>query len=169
MKKRILTFSLFAVGLVLVLFLLLPFLETTAPNTATDAAQAKKASPQIFTSNPLTDLVNRIARFFGNSEYGRCIHRGNRTVSVHITFPYLCICKPKLCQYLFVRFANALVCVIFKRNLGIIACNYTVTITRIIYVEIHIPPGGIFLTAVYHSFKEKSPPNRKKPQQKSNT
>lgn len=65
MKKRILTFSLFAVGLVLVLFLLLPFLETTAPNTATDAAQAKKASPQIFTSNPLTDLVNRIARFFG--------------------------------------------------------------------------------------------------------
>lgn len=65
MKKRILTFSLFAVGLVLVLFLLLPFLETTAPNTATDATQAKKASPQIFTSNPLTDLVNRIARFFG--------------------------------------------------------------------------------------------------------
>lgn len=46
-------------------FLLLPFLETTSPGKASGAA--KKATPQIFTSNPLTDLVNRIARFFGAS------------------------------------------------------------------------------------------------------
>ena len=46
-------------------FLLLPFLETTAPDKT--AGAGKKATPQIFTSNPLTDLVNRIARFFGAS------------------------------------------------------------------------------------------------------
>lgn len=43
-----------------VIFLLLPFLETQAPQTK----DAQKASPQIFTSNPLTELVSRIASFF---------------------------------------------------------------------------------------------------------
>ncbi|MBP3512886.1 MAG: hypothetical protein J6J74_00060 [Elusimicrobiaceae bacterium] len=45
------------------LFLLLPFLETPAPKTAAKNETAK-AEPQIFTSNPLTELVGRIARFF---------------------------------------------------------------------------------------------------------
>ncbi|MDO5764711.1 MAG: hypothetical protein Q4P84_03280 [Elusimicrobiales bacterium] len=45
------------------LFLLLPFLETPAPKTAVKNETAK-AEPQIFTSNPLTELVGRIARFF---------------------------------------------------------------------------------------------------------
>lgn len=47
----------------LIIFLLLPFLETAAP---ADAKNGKKATPQIFTSNPLTTLVNRIAALFGN-------------------------------------------------------------------------------------------------------
>lgn len=47
----------------LIIFLLLPFLETTAP---ADAKNGKKATPQIFTSNPLTTLVNRIAALFGS-------------------------------------------------------------------------------------------------------
>lgn len=48
----------------LVLFLLLPFL---APDSAKNTSAAKagaKAEAQIFTSNPLTELVGRIARFF---------------------------------------------------------------------------------------------------------
>lgn len=65
MKKKLgkifLAFFCFA----LVLFLLLPFLETPAPSSATP--ETPKAAPQIFTSNPLTELVNRIARFFGRT------------------------------------------------------------------------------------------------------
>ena len=49
----------------LILFLLLPFLETQAPSSA--VPESPKAAPQIFTSNPLTELVNRIARFFGRT------------------------------------------------------------------------------------------------------
>ncbi|MGN1058603.1 MAG: hypothetical protein ACI4Q7_04560, partial [Candidatus Avelusimicrobium sp.] len=49
------------------LFLLLPFLETQAPSKPDPAAE-KKADPQIFTSNPLTEIVGRIARFFGVRE-----------------------------------------------------------------------------------------------------
>lgn len=45
------------------LFLLLPFLVPQAPQNAIKN-QAAKAEPQIFTSNPLTELVGRIARFF---------------------------------------------------------------------------------------------------------
>ncbi len=48
----------------LLIFLLLPFLETQQPA----AEQAKKASPQIFTSNPLTALVNRLASIFQTKE-----------------------------------------------------------------------------------------------------
>lgn len=47
----------------LFLFLLLPFLETQAPRTGKTEDTAK-TEPQIFTSNPLTELVGRIARFF---------------------------------------------------------------------------------------------------------
>ncbi len=42
-----------------IIFVLLPFLETTPPPSAVPAAQARPR-PQIFTSNPLTTLVKRI-------------------------------------------------------------------------------------------------------------
>lgn len=45
-----------------VLFLLLPFLETQAPSQTEDG---KKASPQLFNANPLTALANKLASFFG--------------------------------------------------------------------------------------------------------
>lgn len=48
----------------LLIFLLLPFLETQTP---ADPA-GKKASPQIFTSNPLTELVKRIGALFQSKE-----------------------------------------------------------------------------------------------------
>ncbi len=51
----------------LVLFLLLPFLETQAPSSKNKEA-APQAEPQIFTSNPLTELVSRIARFFSGKK-----------------------------------------------------------------------------------------------------
>ncbi len=52
-------------SIALVLFLLLPFLETSSPKTSSAAdTETAKAQPQIFTSNPLTELVGRIARFF---------------------------------------------------------------------------------------------------------
>ena len=66
MKKTIWKILLFIVCLAAIVFLLLPFLETTpAPQ---NTAAAPKATPQIFTSNPLTELVNRIARFFGKRQ-----------------------------------------------------------------------------------------------------
>lgn len=65
MKKTAGKIILIVCCVAVIAFLLLPFLETTAPGTA--SGTAKKATPQIFTSNPLTDLVNRIARFFGAS------------------------------------------------------------------------------------------------------
>ena len=54
------------------LFLLLPFLETQAPSKPDPAAE-KKAEPQIFTSNPLTEIVGRIARFFGTREKAKSV------------------------------------------------------------------------------------------------
>ena len=42
-----------------IIFVLLPFLETTPPSSAATAVQARPR-PQIFTSNPLTTLVKRI-------------------------------------------------------------------------------------------------------------
>ncbi|MDD6153006.1 MAG: hypothetical protein PUC11_03550, partial [Elusimicrobia bacterium] len=62
MKKSV-KIALIVCCAVFFLFLLLPFLETSAPKTATKNETAK-AEPQIFTSNPLTELVGRIARFF---------------------------------------------------------------------------------------------------------
>lgn len=59
--KTLLIILLFAI----LIFLLLPFLETQEPAAG---AQSKKASPQIFTSNPLTELVNRIAAVFQKKE-----------------------------------------------------------------------------------------------------
>ncbi len=63
MKKTIGKIALISLCIAVCIFLLLPFLETTAPQQA--AANTKTATPQIFTTNPLTELVSRIARFFG--------------------------------------------------------------------------------------------------------
>ena len=60
MKKRIGKIVLISLVSIVLLFLLLPFMapDTEAPQST------KKANPQIFTSNPLTALVNRIAAVF---------------------------------------------------------------------------------------------------------
>ncbi len=64
MKKTIGKIILLIVCVAVIVFLLLPFLETTAPAPANAqaSAAAQKATPQIFTSNPLTALVQRMAR-----------------------------------------------------------------------------------------------------------
>lgn len=64
MKKTIGKIILLLVCVAVIVFLLLPFLETTAPAPANAqaSAAAQKATPQIFTSNPLTALVQRMAR-----------------------------------------------------------------------------------------------------------
>lgn len=49
-------------GMAIVFFLLLPFLEPDAPNQTT--RQSKKASPQIFTANPLSELVRKVYSIF---------------------------------------------------------------------------------------------------------
>lgn len=62
MKKRT-KIILTVCGTAFLLFLLLPFFEaSSSPNNANQTSA--KAEPQIFTSNPLTDLVGRIAQFF---------------------------------------------------------------------------------------------------------
>ncbi len=50
----------------IVFFLLLPFLETSAP--AVSSEQGKKASPQIFTSNPLSELVRKVYSLFAGKQ-----------------------------------------------------------------------------------------------------
>ena len=67
MKKTAGKIILFIVCLALVIFLLLPFLQTSDRQPASNSA-VKTAEPQIFTSNPLTALVNRIARFFSRKQ-----------------------------------------------------------------------------------------------------
>ena len=64
MKKTIGKIVLVFICVAVIVFLLLPFLETTAPAPANAqaSAAAQKATPQIFTSNPLTALVQRMAR-----------------------------------------------------------------------------------------------------------
>ena len=63
MKKTIGKTILIIACVAVIIFLLLPFLETNSPQDG--QIPGKKATPQIFTSNPLSELVNRIARFFG--------------------------------------------------------------------------------------------------------
>lgn len=62
MTKKIAKGFLFLVCIGVILFLLLPFLETENNSTQTSAQTA--AEPQIFTSNPLTTLVQRLASLF---------------------------------------------------------------------------------------------------------
>ena len=62
--KKFAKYALLTAGVALFIFLMLPFLEPPSlPQNATEEGQ-KKSSPQIFTSNPLTNIVNRLARFF---------------------------------------------------------------------------------------------------------
>lgn len=48
-------------------FLLLPFLDHSS-NTATQAQGPNKATPQIFTSNPLSELVNKVYAMFSRDQ-----------------------------------------------------------------------------------------------------
>lgn len=57
--KKLMGFLFVLVFILGIIFVLLPFLETTPPPSAVPAAQARPR-PQIFTSNPLTTLVKRI-------------------------------------------------------------------------------------------------------------
>ena len=61
MKKTIFKTTLFIVCIGIILFLLLPFLETSTPSQEGINA---KAEPQIFTSNPLTALLQKLSPFF---------------------------------------------------------------------------------------------------------
>lgn len=66
--KKITKIVLFVCAIALILFLLLPFLETSSPKKNVANGTDAKAQPQIFTSNPLTELVGRIARFFNKRQ-----------------------------------------------------------------------------------------------------
>ena len=57
--KKLMGFLFVLVFILGIIFVLLPFLETTPPSSAATAVQARPR-PQIFTSNPLTTLVKRI-------------------------------------------------------------------------------------------------------------
>lgn len=61
-KKNAGKFILITCGVLVVLFLLLPFLQPQ--NQEADGKSRRKASPQIFTSNPLTNLVNKLYAMF---------------------------------------------------------------------------------------------------------
>ncbi len=52
-------------GVAILFFLLLPFLEE---ENASANAEAKKATPQIFTSNPLSDLVRKVYAMFSRGQ-----------------------------------------------------------------------------------------------------
>ncbi|MBO4674771.1 MAG: hypothetical protein J5601_01615, partial [Elusimicrobiaceae bacterium] len=62
MKKNAIKITLFVLCVAVTIFLLLPFFERSNSNTA---SLNVKAEPQIFTSNPLTALMNRLASLFG--------------------------------------------------------------------------------------------------------
>ena len=65
MKKSI-KITLSVIAIVVFIFLMLPFIFTSSETgNAAKRAAADKVTPQIFTSNPLAKLVNRLARFFG--------------------------------------------------------------------------------------------------------
>ncbi len=82
MKKWI-KYSLIAVCIALFLFLMLPFVFSPSADEkiAKQQAAQQQAKPQIFTSNPLTTLMGRIAKFFGgrkDSPSRSAFNRANR-------------------------------------------------------------------------------------------
>jgi len=68
--KRIGIISTAVIGAGIFLFLMLPFLDKTPSATTQTVAEEKDATatPQIFTSNPLTNIVERIAHFFNGKK-----------------------------------------------------------------------------------------------------
>ena len=75
--KKFAKYALLTAGVALFIFLMLPFLEPPSlPQNAAEEGQ-KNSSPQIFTSNPLTSIVNRLARFFtGRSQNSATVRNG---------------------------------------------------------------------------------------------
>lgn len=69
MKKKIKIAAISLAVLVLV-FLSLPFFAPKATSNPKAGENAQQNTPQIFTSNPLTELVNRIAAVFGKKNAG---------------------------------------------------------------------------------------------------
>ena len=54
-------------GILLFIFLMLPFLEPPSLNNKNpETAEQTAAKPQIFTANPLTDIIKRVAGLFNN-------------------------------------------------------------------------------------------------------
>ena len=69
--KKLVKYLGITVCVALFIFLMLPFLEPpTLNNDKANTEKSEQLIPQIFTSNPLTDIVKRIARFFGKKEAG---------------------------------------------------------------------------------------------------
>ena len=65
-------------GIALFIFLMLPFLEPPTLNkTETVTQEQAAAKPQIFTSNPLTEIVKRVARFFNKQPNTATAKRAN--------------------------------------------------------------------------------------------
>lgn len=67
MKKTIGKTVLFIFCVGVVVFLLLPFLQTESAQSAA-VAEGEKPTPQIFTSNPLTSIVKKLASLFRKNE-----------------------------------------------------------------------------------------------------
>ena len=63
-KQAIGKFIVVILGVAIVCFLLLPFLDTSSPS---NTQQTKKATPQIFTSNPLSELVKKVYSLFARN------------------------------------------------------------------------------------------------------
>lgn len=71
MKKPI-KITLLVIAILVFIFLMLPFIFPSAETEkAAQRAAADAVTPQIFTSNPLAKLVNRLARFFGRNPVPR--------------------------------------------------------------------------------------------------
>ncbi len=78
MKKTLLKigFIIFCFGVII--FLLLPFLETTAPTTA----DLKAGQAQVATDNPLNVIAKRLASLFGRKERARKISPGTHNTTL---------------------------------------------------------------------------------------
>ncbi len=62
-------FIIVILSLAILFFLLLPFLDNSgAPSATATGEKSKKAIPQIFTSNPLSDLVNKVYALFARDQ-----------------------------------------------------------------------------------------------------
>ncbi len=79
MKKSI-KITLLVIAIAVFIFLMLPFIfPSSETENAAQRAAADAVTPQIFTSNPLAKLVNRLARFFGRQPAPRSAVAANAT------------------------------------------------------------------------------------------